>query len=221
MNKTRYEEMLIPELLEARDRTPLAYLPIGSLEYHGFHLPLGHDTIQAHEFCLRAAEQTGGVVLPATYWGTRGHEGHEGSILLQESTVAALLGDILAELARLRFRLVVVFTGHHPDVQGVVLKRVGEDFMRNNPSLRVLVLDPFYLHPATTEVEHAGKQETSLMLHLRPALVAVQNLSLPGALDHISKDCVEACAAFGRQFFETVLSELVRVVREALASISA
>jgi len=216
LRKTRYEQMLVSDLVAARAEAPLVYVPIGSTEYHGFHLPLGFDAINAHELCLRAAQETGGVVLPPTYWGTRGHETFEGSLLLKEGTIATLVRDVLSQLRRLRYRLIVLFTGHHPDVQGVLLKRVADEFMAANPAVRVEVLDPFYIYPNELGIEHAGKQETSMMLYLRPELVDMAKLKLEGALDAISKDCVEATPEFGRELVEKVVTALVARVRAAL-----
>ena len=55
MKKLRYEEMCPDELAAAREEAPLVYVPIGSIEYHGFHLPVGFDTMHAAALCLAAA----------------------------------------------------------------------------------------------------------------------------------------------------------------------
>ncbi len=98
MRKVRYEEMRVGELAAAQAEASLVYVPIGSLEYHGWHLPTGFDAMHAHALCLRAAEQTGGVVLPATFWGTEGHVAFAGSLLLRPDTLAALVRDALMRL---------------------------------------------------------------------------------------------------------------------------
>jgi len=219
MAKIRYEEMLTEDIVAAREELSLVYVPIGSLEYHGFHLPVGYDAINAHELCLRVAALTGGAVLPPTFWGTRGHVGFEGSVLLEEETIATLVRDILGKLAALGYRLVVLFTGHHPDVQGVLLKRVADEFMTANQETRVMVLDPFYVYPNELGIEHAGKQETSMMLYLRPELVKMENLSLPGALHRISEDCVEADAQFGKRLVDVVVGAVVERVEATLTEL--
>ena len=45
----------------------------------------------------------------------------------------------------------------------------------------------------------------------------MDKLQEPGALDAITKDCVDATAEYGRDRFETVLAELVRTVKQCLA----
>ncbi|MBM3497153.1 MAG: creatininase family protein [Armatimonadetes bacterium] len=216
MDDRRYEELTPIELAEARARASLAYVPIGSTEFHGPHLPVGFDALHAQAVCLAAVEQTGGVVLPPTFWGTRGHEGYPGSLLLQEETIAALATDILGRLAQQGYRLIVLFTGHWPEVQGGLLKRVAQEHMGRGDGARVIVLDPLTIHPTEARTEHAGRIETSVMLHLRPDLVHMERLEAPDALKAITADCVDATAEYGKAWFEAVVEETVRRVKEAL-----
>jgi creatinine amidohydrolase len=65
----RYDELLPREVTSARKKCPLAWLPIGTLEWHGPHNPFGLDTIIAHELALRAAARAGGLVMPSLTWG--------------------------------------------------------------------------------------------------------------------------------------------------------
>jgi creatinine amidohydrolase len=216
MRSLRYEELLPRELAAAREAAPLVYFPIGSLEYHGFHLPLGFDALHAHAYCLAAALRTGGVVLPPTYWGFRGHEGFPGSLLVSEETVARLAADVYRLLTAQGFRLIVAFSGHWPDVQGRRLQAVASEHMAAHPGVRILVPDIFALHPSDHQPEHAGRIETSAMLHLQPELVAMERLQEPGAMQAISADAVDASADAGRERFALCVDELVRLVQDGL-----
>ncbi len=218
MSKVRYEEMRVTELAEARLRASLAYVPVGSLEYHGWHLPTGFDGLHAQALCEAAAQQTGGVVLPVTYWGTRGHEGFAGSLLIQEETLARLVTDVLDCLSEQGYRLIVLLTGHHPDVQGAVLRHVADLHNERRTDTHVVVLDPFNLHPTDKHLEHAGKIETSVMLHLRPELVDMAQLESLEALHAITPDCVEAEEDFGRRRLGETVTALVATVRGELAA---
>ena len=216
MQTLRYEDLLPRELAAAREAVPLVYFPIGSLEYHGFHLPFGFDTLHAHAYCLAAAARTGGVVLPPTYWGFRGHEGFPGSLLVSQETIARLAADVFRLLTEQQFRLIVAFSGHWPDVQGRCLEEVARAHVAVHPGVRILVPDLFALHPTDRQPEHAGRIETSALLHLRPELVAMERLQEPGALKAISADAVEATAAAGKERFGTCVAELVRQVQAGL-----
>jgi len=63
-HKVLYEELLPLEYLERLNACPIAYLPLGTLEWHGLHLPLGSDGLQSKGFFMRLAGRIGGIVLP-------------------------------------------------------------------------------------------------------------------------------------------------------------
>ena len=48
MRKIRYEEMLPAEFLDAVQHMPVFIVPLGLLEWHADHLPLGQDALKAH-----------------------------------------------------------------------------------------------------------------------------------------------------------------------------
>ena len=219
MPKIQYETMRPGELADARRAAPLVYVAIGSLEYHGLHLPVGFDTIHAYHVCMLAAAKTGGVVLPPTYWGTTGHDGYPGSLLLSRSTITALVRDILAVLTAQEYRLIVLCTGHYPEVQGGLLTEVAGEHMAAHPEVTVLSLDPFTLHREDTHADHAGKIETSVMLALDPAAVDMSLLQSPGGMDAITPDCVDGVPEYGEARLEIVIKEMVRTVTEALEAL--
>ena len=68
-SKVRYEEMLPHEIRTARTERALAYLPLGTLEWHGPQNAVGLDALKAHALCCEFAEEHGGLVMPAVYWG--------------------------------------------------------------------------------------------------------------------------------------------------------
>lgn len=49
MKKVLYEELLPEEFVQRMQEMPVAYLPLGTLEWHGPHMPLGADGIQSKE----------------------------------------------------------------------------------------------------------------------------------------------------------------------------
>ena len=89
---------------------PLAYLPIGTLEFHGEHLPFGVDSFEAHGLCVRAAELSGGVVLPPVYLAS-GCLDLPFTLSFEPELVGAWVRATIDELVRRGFRAVVVLTG--------------------------------------------------------------------------------------------------------------
>ena len=67
--KVLYEELTPKEFSERLAKAPIAYLPLGTLEWHGEHLPLGSDGLQSFEFFKLLAKEVGGIVLPKLFLG--------------------------------------------------------------------------------------------------------------------------------------------------------
>jgi hypothetical protein len=69
--EVRFEMLRPAELNVEQKRCPLVFLPVAPLEYHGPHLPVGMDPINATQCALEACRRLGrGVVHPTLYWGT-------------------------------------------------------------------------------------------------------------------------------------------------------
>jgi creatinine amidohydrolase len=105
-------EQLRPDDLEAiLAAAPVAYVPLGTFEHHGWHLPVGFDGVKAQALCRRVAERTGGVVLPPFWYGIGGgHVGYKWTVIVAEEQVRPLLALTLEHLARFGFRVVVLLT---------------------------------------------------------------------------------------------------------------
>ena len=65
--QTSYEFARPNHLEKVLHESPIVFLPVGCVEYHGPHLPLGVDMLTAEAFCHRTAHETGGLVLPP-FW---------------------------------------------------------------------------------------------------------------------------------------------------------
>ena len=69
---TQWERMLPQEFRQSFDKLPTVFLPLGTVEWHGEHDALGLDALKAHALCVRAANQSGGIVHPPLYGGMGG-----------------------------------------------------------------------------------------------------------------------------------------------------
>ena len=67
--KVLYAELRPAEFVARVNAFPVAYLPLGTLEWHGLHLPIGADGIQSQGVFERLASEIGGVVLPMLFLG--------------------------------------------------------------------------------------------------------------------------------------------------------
>ncbi|MBV8080696.1 MAG: creatininase family protein [Actinobacteria bacterium] len=185
MTEWRYERLHPAELRALQEEAALAYVPVGTLEFHGEHLPAGVDSFEAHALCLRAAERSGGVVLPPVYLAS-GCLDLPFTLSFEPGLVHAWVGATLDQLARRGYRAVVVLTGHGPLDLNHLLKRTCAEAEQRNDGLAAYALCWLELNAARltapetgdpTTVDHAARIETSWMLELEPDLVHVDRLA--------------------------------------------
>ena len=70
-----YHQLRPDQISELVDQTPIAFWPLGLIEHHGWHLPVGYDGLKAERICVRIAQKTGGIILPVMWWGALGGHG--------------------------------------------------------------------------------------------------------------------------------------------------
>jgi len=184
----RFERLRPDALAALQAAAPIAYVPLGPLEYHGPHLPTGVDAFEAHGICLRAAEVSGGVVLPASHLAS-GCLDLPYTLDFPPDLVEAWARVTVTGLLTRGYRVVVVLTGHGPLDLIHLLKRVAAETERDPATpagCRVHALCWLELNAARatsqddgepTIVDHAALVETSWMLHLHPDLVRLEALS--------------------------------------------
>ena len=172
-------ERLSPDQIEERlERAPIAYVPLGTLEFHGPHLPVGLDALTAHGICLGAAELSGGVVLPPLHHGVGGeHTDYPWTIMsASPGAIETLLGETLARLAELGVRRTVVLSGHFAPDQRVLVERVADRWNAQVSTMSVVARTLGEVPDPPVVPDHAGRFE-SLVLHaLDPDLVRVDLL---------------------------------------------
>jgi creatinine amidohydrolase len=110
----RYEELnaiQFKEALKASQETCI--IPIGVLEKHGPHLPLGTDLINVRELALRAVEQEYSIIFPAYYFSQIFEAKHQpGTIAYSHETIWNVLQETCDELARNGIKKIIIVNGH-------------------------------------------------------------------------------------------------------------
>ena len=177
-----------------RDRLkndPIVFLPVGALEQHGPHLPMGCDAILSDAMAVRVAEALDGLLLPALCYGYKsqarsgGGQLFPGTTSLDGATLTSMMRDILRELARHGVRRVVVVNGHVENqwflTEGIDLAL--RDLAPSQEQLKIVRCEYWNYTPQDVlesmfegafpgvDLEHAALLETSMMLALRPNLV--------------------------------------------------
>jgi creatinine amidohydrolase len=238
---TRLADLTSARLDELLARRPLALWPVGALEPHGPHAPLGTDTLISVGICERAAARLTdppAVVLPPLPFGvTRYAAAFAGAIGISEATLTAVVRDVAASVAKQGFRRLVIVNSHFEPEQVATLRAAADeagalylDLVRRKNAARLG--DEFRRGSC-----HAGSYETSLVLADAPELVdrdamatlPALEVDMPAAIAAGRTDFVamgmeraycgapaEATAEEGRERFETLTDMLVELVKGEL-----
>jgi creatinine amidohydrolase len=194
-------ELSWPEWQQKIAAGAIIFLPLGATEQHGPHLPLNVDVIIPTGVCERVARATGGLVAPTIQYGYKsqprsgGGQSFPGTTSLDANTLVLVIRDVIRDLALHGARRFVLVIGHYenmyPSVEGLdlALRELRRDGITDITAMRLEYWD--FVERATldkifpdgfpgTELEHASLIETSLMLLLRPDLVALDKIPQEG-----------------------------------------
>ncbi len=109
----QWEELTEPRFREALRETEVCILPIGVVERHGDHLPLGTDFLNAHRIACLAAGKEAAVVFPPFYFGQI-YEARcfAGTVTLPPDLLLKLIRSVLDEIGRNGFKKIIIYNGH-------------------------------------------------------------------------------------------------------------
>lgn len=153
----------------------LAILPIGSVEQHGPHNPLGTDFLIAEELAKELSKRTNVLVLPTVAYGVSFHHSNfPGTISIDEEVFAQYIYNIMVSLSKNGVKKVLVINGHGGNYYP--LMRVSR-LARMNLKMLVYIFQWWTAISGKMvvfrkeEEGHAGAEETSLISYLKPGLV--------------------------------------------------
>jgi creatinine amidohydrolase len=152
-----YENLTAPQFVKAVQKSGgTCVIPLGIMEKHGPHLPLGTDLIACRETARLAAEQEYTIVFPAYFVGQIFEARNQpGTLAYSVRLMYDFLSETCAELARNGINKIILYNGHG-----------------GNNSTQNLEEDPEVKKLMRSKLDmHAGERETSVMLAIDPSLV--------------------------------------------------
>jgi creatinine amidohydrolase len=188
-------ELLRPhEIQAALDETPTVYVPLGSIEWHCQHLPVGLDALTAHGVCLRAALDHGGIVYPPLYFGTGGgHSEYPWTVMMAEETeIRALLEHLLRRLERFGVRKAVLFSGHFAPGQLDMIAGIAAAWNAEATQLIVVARGINMAEDLAIAPDHAGVFETTMLYALWPDRVDLTQLPTLDSAHPVTDDFEDA-----------------------------
>ncbi len=176
----KWEEITSPQFSKAVALAGgVCVIPMGVIEKHGPHLPLGTDMFEARETAFRAAQKEYAIVFPPYFMGQIFEARHQaGTLAYSNDLLWKMLEETCNELSRNGLKKIILKNGHGGNSSFlqyfcqsqlasrkdyiVVLFREGNDQV-NGPEIKSL---------KKAKVDgHAGEEETSMMSVIRPDLV--------------------------------------------------
>lgn len=216
-----------------------AIIPVGSVEQHSSHLPIGTDFLYAKSLAEKAAEKFDALLLPALPISTcYEHKGKKGSVWMRPITFYQMIQDICMCLHSQGINKIVFIAGHGGIFVGPPAVR---EINATNDDLQVVWVNPLVAEGAkeileSNEMEiHSGESETSVMLYLYEELVkkdlmknndcvppypqsflncaSIHTFSTTGAWGRPSLATKEK----GEKLFNLAVEETVKYINDALA----
>jgi len=193
-----FYEMLPEEIINARDASGCAFIPVGPIEWHSFHLPVGTDALIAEQICILVAENVNGVYFKPLNLGTDEYRGEKNlkqwgfdkndvifgmnfpelPIVCEYCSVEELKSNTRRRInfvKNCRFRRAFVVNHHGGRGQNEYLKEICDEFNSKDfivefvNSYRFLTLKEEKL--SLNYGGHAGISETTFLMAFRPDLV--------------------------------------------------
>lgn len=174
------EEISMKDFEKKAKKIKTVIIPVGSLEAHGPHLPLGTDTIEVYEIAKKVSQIVDVFVAPPLLYGIcRSTSKHPGTVGIAGDTLRHLIQDIVRSLHSNQLKRFIIISGHASQIHLSALQEAGESLLEEMPSdVNIAVVSAYALAQEvageiceTEDDSHAGEIETSLMLHLKPHLV--------------------------------------------------
>lgn len=215
----------------------IALMPVGSLERHGDHLPLGTDGIIPEYIVERAAAVLKCLVLPPVWYGScKAMRSFPGTFDVDADVLSKYLRSIMTEAQRNGVRILCVVNGHGGNSTPIAM--AARD-VSSKSELSIIVLDWWKdlggeAAKLFTSPGHAGEDETSAMLAIYPNIVKMELAKMHEAAyprfrlySHkadskiysiaLTGDARKATREKGEALMNAVVQDLVKVVNEAQA----
>lgn len=162
------------------EKTKTVIIPVGIVEQHGYHLPLGVDIYNTQCLLELGQDRLNAVIAPTIPYCFSGGE-LTGTINVSPQVFSLYLQDITIEMAKTGFKNIVILLGHAGTDNQIAVKNCLQMILRRNKDLDITLsyvtawdICPTWLGNFAERPEadfHAGRIETSLMKFWKPELV--------------------------------------------------
>jgi creatinine amidohydrolase len=200
--KNYLPHMTVPEVEKFLETSDMVLIPVGAMEQHGLHLPLGTDFISGVERCKLIAQERDIVVCPVLMVGQSPyHMGFAGTITLSAETILKVHLEAVESLIKHGFKRFIIMNTHGGNraISTLLVDQINQTTTGVAVSFSQAIspfLESSVSKKATLLDRHGGTNETSRALYLMPNLVQLDKaiaaeLTFP---DHLEKMLPEVLA---------------------------
>lgn len=176
----KMEELTSPKFVKAVELAGgVCVIPLGIMEKHGPHLPLGTDLFEAREIAFNAAMKEYAVVFPPYFVGQIFEAKHQpGALAYSNELMWKMLEETCKELSRNGLKRIILLNGHGGNTN--FLEYFCQSQLAKQEDYIVVMFQPGNDPVNASEIKslkkakldgHAGEEETSMMYYINPALV--------------------------------------------------
>ena len=200
--KNYLPHMTVPEVEAFLKKSDMVIIPIGALEQHSSHLPIGTDFINGVELCKLIAQERDILVAPVLMAGQSPyHMGFAGSITLSAEVIVKVHMETVESLIMHGFKRFVFINSHGGNA--AITTFLADQINQKTAAVAVdyaVATKPFLREEEHAEItkldRHAGTGETSDSLYLMPSLVQKEKatattLTLPKHLAKMLPDVIQ------------------------------
>jgi len=199
--KNYLPHMTVPEVEAFLDRSDMVIIPVGALEQHGNHLPIGTDFLNGVERCKLIAQERDILVAPVLMVGQSPyHMGFAGSVSLKAETIIDVHLQAVESLIHHGFKRFIIMNSHGGNraISTLLVDQINQTTAGVAVSFGEAVrpfMEPSTVPPSPVLDRHGGTSETSNSLYLIPSLVDIDaavtaKLTLPDHLEGMLPDVV-------------------------------
>jgi creatinine amidohydrolase len=199
--KNYLPHMTVPEVEAFLDKSDMVIIPVGALEQHGDHLPIGTDFLNGVERCKLIAQERDILVAPVLMVGQSPyHMGFAGSVSLKAETIIDVHLQAVESLIHHGFKRFIIMNSHGGNraISTLLVDQINQTTAGVAVSFGEAVrpfMEPSTVPPSPVLDRHGGTSETSNSLYLIPSLVDIDaavtaELTLPDHLEGMLPDVV-------------------------------
>ncbi len=236
MNPKRLTELRISEIKAIVAQKPLILIPIGTIEWHAGHLPLGVDTLITEKVCEDISSGTGVIVAPTLACGIsrnlKPEEGYFGTVdTVSVETLANLIAELLRGYAKMGFKQAILMSGHYENEHYAAITA---GISKATEIKATLMFPPQFCEEYIEDLgdvsltwpyagDHAAEWETSMMLYYYPDTVDMSSapetveLLMPGIPEYIRRRYPRrATREYGQKLVEAIIPNGIKKINEMM-----